>query len=199
MAEATPAPEPDDEHPQGHPQQVQVQHVSAFVPETVSAGVFSTGAIVMTGSSEFVVDFIQNLGQPTQLAARVIVPHAVLPQFIDALGKNIDVYSERYGPIPAPPASEQASTTNEPAPQPTPQEIYDDLKVHDDVMTGRYANGMMVGHAQSEFRIDFLANMFPRPIVTCRVFLSAPQIPRLRDSLVRSWEQFCQRKNEGDS
>ena len=61
MAEATPAPEPDDEHPQGHPQQVQVQHVSALVPETVSAGVFSTGAIVMTGSSEFVVDFIQNL------------------------------------------------------------------------------------------------------------------------------------------
>jgi len=199
MAEATPAPEPDDEQPQGDPQQVQVQHVSALVPETVSAGVFSTGAIVMTGSSEFVVDFIQNLGQPTQLAARMIVPHAVLPQFIEALGKNIDVYSERYGPIPTPPASEQTDTSEKSVSQPTPQEIYDDLKVHDDVMTGRYANGMMVGHTQSEFRIDFLANMFPRPIVTCRVFLSAPQIPRLRDSLARSWEQFCQRKDDSNS
>jgi hypothetical protein len=149
----------------------------------------------MTGSSEFVVDFIQNLGQPTQLAARVIVPHGVLPQFIEALGKNIDVYSKRYGPIPAPDTSEQPVTSG----QPTPQEIYEDLKASDEVMTGRYANGMMVGHTQSEFRIDFLANMFPRPIVTCRVFLSAPQLPRLRDSLARSWEQFRQRQDDSES
>jgi hypothetical protein len=191
MAETTPSPEPGEEQQEGNSHQVQVPHVSARVPEAVSAGVFSTGVIVMTGSNEFVVDFVQNLGQPTQLAARVIVPHGVLPQFIEALGKNIDVYSERYGPIPAPASAEQPVA----ATQPTPHEIYEDLKVSDDVMTGRYANGMMVGHTQSEFRIDFLANMFPRPIVTCRVFLSAPQVPRLRESLSRSWEQFRQRQD----
>ena len=142
MAEDMPDAEPDDvpQEP-GSSQQVQVQHISALVPESVSAGVFSTGAIVMTGSSEFVVDFIQNLGQPTQLAARVIVPHGVLPQFIEALNKNIQVYSDRYGPIPAPPTP---AATEPPPTQPTPQEIYDDLKVSDDVMTGRYANGMMI-------------------------------------------------------
>jgi hypothetical protein len=196
MAETTPSPQSDDADQRSDSQQVQVQHLTALVPEGVSAGVFSTGAIVMTGSSEFVVDFVQNLGQPSQLAARVIVPHAVLPQFIEALSKNIQVYSERYGPIPAPPTP---AATEPPPTQPTPQEIYDDLKVSDDVMIGRYANGMMIGHSQSEFRIDFLGNMFPRPIVTCRVFLSAPQVPRLRDSLTRTLEQFRQRQGDSTS
>ena len=48
------------------------QHVSARVPERVSPGVFSTGVIVMTGGTEFVIDFVQNLGQPAQVAARVV-------------------------------------------------------------------------------------------------------------------------------
>jgi len=196
MVEETPDAAPEDEQPPGNSQQVQVQHVSALVPEEVSSGVFSTGAIVMTGSSEFVIDFVQNLGQPTQLAARVIVPHVVLAQFIEALGKNIQVYADRYGPIPAPPAPASSET---PPAQPSPQEIYEELKASDAVMTGRYANGMMIGHSQSEFRIDFLGNMFPRPIVTSRVFLSAPQVPRLRDSLARTWDQFRQRQGESES
>ena len=51
-------------------EQVKIQHVTARVPEQVSAGAFSTGVIVMTGSSEFILDFIQNIGGPPQVAAR---------------------------------------------------------------------------------------------------------------------------------
>ena len=197
MAETTPPPGPDDEPQEpDSSQQVQVQHLSALVPEEVSAGVFSTGAIVMIGKSEFVVDFVQSLGPPTQLAARVIVPHSVVPQFVEALSKNIQVYTDRYGPIPTP----NAPPSSDPPPvQQTPQEIYEELKASDAVMTGRYANGMMIGHSQSEFRIDFLGHMFPRPIVTSRIFLSAPQVPRLHDSLARTWKQFLQRQGESSS
>ena len=49
------------------------RHVSARVPESVGTGVLSTGVIVMTGANEFVVDFIQGLGQPAQqLLARLV-------------------------------------------------------------------------------------------------------------------------------
>ena len=185
-----PSAQQPDEQPAQQPdgvqsQQVQMQSVTARVPDAVSAGVFSTGSIVMTGPNEFVVDFIQNLGQPAQLAARVIVPHAVMPQFIGALEQNIQVFQDRHGAIPVPAA---------PAPPakapPSPQEIYEELKSTDDVMTGAYANGMMIGHSQTEFRIDFLGNMFPKPMVTCRVFMSAPQIPKLLDSLKRTMGQL---------
>ena len=37
-------------------QHVQVRNVTARVPTTVGKGVFSTAAIVMTGSNEFIID-----------------------------------------------------------------------------------------------------------------------------------------------
>ena len=71
-----------------HSEQVRVQHVSARVPEKVSRGAFSTGAIVMTGASEFILDFIQNLSTPPSVTARIVMPHVTLPQFIEALRKR---------------------------------------------------------------------------------------------------------------
>ena len=47
---------------------------SARVPESVNRGVFSTGAIVITGGSEFIIDFILRMGRPHQVVARMILP-----------------------------------------------------------------------------------------------------------------------------
>jgi hypothetical protein len=163
------------------------QHVSARVPEKVSPGVFSTGVIVMTGGTEFVIDFVQNLGQPAQVAARVVMPHATMPQFIEALKTNLDLYTNRFGK-PA-----ELPKPNQPQRQPTIQELYDDLKLPEDVATGSYANGVMIGHAASEFKFDFLANMVPHPSVSTRVYLSAPQVPRMLESLKKTYSQFQER------
>jgi len=168
-------------------EQVRVQHVSARVPDNVSRGAFSTGAIVMTGGNEFIVDFIQNLGTPACVASRVVMPHASMPQFIEALRKNLGIYKERFGDPPALPRNPT------PAKQPTAQEIYDDLKLPDDLLSGAYANGVMIGHTPSEFKFDFLTNLFPHSAVSARVFLSAPQVPRLLDSLQNTYKQFQQR------
>jgi hypothetical protein len=170
-----------------HSEQVRVQHVSARVPEQVSRGAFSTGAIVMTGGTEFIVDFIMNLGTPASVAARVVMPHATMPQFIEALKKNLEIYKQRFGDPPALPQGQQ------PAKQPTAQEIYDDLKLPDDMLSGAYANGVMIGHTPSEFKFDFLTNLFPNSAVSARVFLSAPQVPRLLNSLQSTYQQFQQR------
>lgn len=266
-------------------------HLRARVPDHVATGVFSTGAIVVTGPTEFIVDFLQTIGRPHRVAARVIIPHPVMPQFIEALGKNLAIYSDRFGPPPSPPGfsgpataagataipqvlpepipqSGQAGSaapppgqmpgtgegnlgsafgstdvfpgatmplagpgatsggdnsgapqgqvppgdvppgqvppgaeTGEPHPavslparRPTPQEIYDDLKIPDVVLSGAYANGVMIGHGASEFGLDFLTSFYPQSAVSSRVFMAAGQIPRLLESLHQAMRQLSNQR-----
>ena len=187
MSETEQPPEGPSGESGSHSEQVRVQHVSARVPEQVSRGAFSTGAIVMTGGTEFIVDFIMNLGTPASVVTRVVMPHATMPQFIEALKKNLEIYKQRFGDPPSLPQGQQ------PAKQPTAQEIYDDLKLPDEILSGAYANGVMIGHTPSEFKFDFLTNLFPSSAVSARVFLSAPQVPRLLNSLQSTYKQFQQR------
>lgn len=238
----------------------------------------------MTAQSEFILDFVQNLGRPHQIVARVIMPHSVLPQLVDALQRNIELYRSRWGELPSqpgkpepPPAEESGwgvqyadpsqgtpandvGTTNidsssapgqgagSPAAGGTPsggaqatgpggqggdsppldqsaesgpgkpdkndkeelgpgtrqasaQEVYDDLKIRDELLSGAYANAVMIGHGPHEFSFDFITNFYPHSAVSSRVFLAAGQIPRLYDSLKGTWEQLRRRMRppgEGD-
>lgn len=161
----------------------------ARVPDNVADGCFSTGAIVMTGPSEFIVDFLQTVGRPHRVATRVVIPHPVMPQFIEALNTNLQLYKSRFGEPPVPPVQQQPN-----ARRPTPQEIYDDLKLPDDVLSGVYANGVMIGHGASEFGLDFLTSFFPQSAVSARVFLAAGQVPRLLESLRSAVRQLEQRQ-----
>ncbi|MGB7342936.1 MAG: DUF3467 domain-containing protein [Pirellulaceae bacterium] len=173
------SPEPNDQNPA----------LRARVPDHVADGCFSTGAIVMTGPSEFIVDFLQTIGRPHKVAARVVIPHPVMPQFIDALNTNLDLYKNRFGDPQVP-----QQTPNPDARRPSPQEIYDDLKLPDEVLSGVYANGVMIGHGASEFGLDFLTSFFPQSAVSARVFVSAGQVPRLLESLRGAVKQLEQRR-----
>jgi hypothetical protein len=270
-------------HPEDRPDPSE-QPIRARVPEHVASGAFSTGVIVMTAQTEFILDFVQNLGRPHQIVARVVMPHHVLPQLVDALQRNIELYRNRWGelphtgqpkasgpegtaspenpqlPPPVPtdpgpaqhlnsasqrPAAELASgasaggsptgsvggspggaTNSPPGPQAaadgtgsdTPaaaspgsnpaggqaggghshsatrqasvQDIYDDLKIRDEILSGVYANAVMIGHGPHEFSFDFITNFYPHSAVSARVFLAAGQIPRLYESLKGTWEQL---------
>lgn len=184
-------PTPPAERPDSNPA------VRARVPDHVADGCFSTGAIVMTGPSEFIIDFLQTIGRPHKVASRVIIPHPVMPQFIDALNTNLDLYRNRFGD----PASPQPKNQDPNQRRPTPQEIYDDLKLPDEVLSGVYANGVMIGHGATEFGLDFLTSFFPQSAVSARVFVAAGQVPRLLDSLrgaVRQLEQRRQQAQDGN-
>lgn len=246
------------------------QPIRARVPEHVARGAFSTGVIVMTAQTEVILDFIQNLGRPHQIVARVVMPHSVLPQLVDALQRNMELYKNRWGELPhiptlppvqttvaqhgsaAPaatpqlgqsssiasgqfippteggspgeggsgganqpgtnPGGEQLSQPQQPSqPQATPskptgsgfqdtatrrpsaQEIYDDLKIKDELLSGAYANAVMIGHGPHEFSFDFITNFFPNSAVSARVFLSSGQVPRFYDSLKGTWDQMRSR------
>lgn len=217
----------------------------ARVTDAVAPGIFSSGVIVMTGPTEFVLDFVQNLTRPHRVAARVVLPHPVMGQFVDALRTNLGLYEKRFGKPHQPPGVQASSagtsqvqispgsaspapgvenpagpgaqggdpavagggaTGHPPAgggggaaggqpqrPAPSPQEVYDDLKLPDELLSGVYANGVMIGHGASEFCLDFLTSFFPQSAVSARVYIAAGQVPRLIDSMANAFSQLQQR------
>jgi hypothetical protein len=181
---------PDEEGP--HCEEIQHSQVSAIVPERVARGVFSTGAVVVQGPHEFILDFLLRMSQPQQVAARIVLPPGVVAQFIAALADNLNNYQSKYGPplMPAVPGGQPPAAAASPV---SAQELYEQLKLHDDVLSGNYANAVMIGHTPCEFCFDFITTFFPRSAVSSRVFMAAPGVPRLLDSLKHSFEKYQQK------
>ncbi len=165
-------------------QELQHSQVSARVPELVGKGVFSTGVIVMNGPHDFVIDFLMSLVPPNRVAARVVLPPTVVPLFINALTENLNKFTQNFGPLPKLPAPPPGGTA------PPISDLYDKLKLPDEMLSGVYANTVMVVHNPAEFCFDFITSFFPRSAVACRVFLSAPHVPQFLDSLTRAHEQY---------
>lgn len=152
-------------------------HRSARVPEKISRGVLATGFLISHSPTECVIDFFQFFTRPHQLAARVVLAPPVAAQFAAVLKENLGNYHNQFGPpptMPKPPAGEQPRTV---------QEIYDELKLTDEMLTGTYANNIMVGHTPAEFSLDFITGFYPTAVVSARVFLAAPRVPQLLASL----------------
>ncbi len=80
------------------------------------------------------------------------------------------------------PLSNQSNT----AQQAPIADIYDNLKLPDEMLGGVYANMASISHTGSEFCFDFIAQFFPRSAVTARVYMAAPRVPELLSSLKRS-------------
>ena len=157
-------------------QQIAHSPVSARVPERVSRGVLSTGVIVLDSPNEFVLDFLQNLSRPPQIVARVVLPPQVMYQFVGSLRENLNTFSERFGaPAPLPKPQQQN--------RPSIQELYEHFKLPDDLLSGTYANSVLIGHSPSEFLFDFITGFFPTASVSSRVYLSAQQVPRIVETL----------------
>ena len=247
----------------------------ARIPEHVARGEVSTGVIVVTGGTEYVLDFVRNLPRPNMIVARVVLPHMVMPQFIEALAANVELFRQRYGELPGMPQpavvsqpsqagpgavavdlsnpmlglqstapdsnsvdvwpgsapnpgqstntghsgssssggsnSNSGSKEDSPGGQPStapnqnnhlrrqnPQEVYDDLKLRDEILSGAYANAVMIGHGPYEFSFDFITNFYPQSAVSCRVYLASGHIHRLLESLRASWEQLRPRLSQAN-
>ncbi len=193
-----PNPAPDSPRPAGgntFHQEVQHSPATARVPDLVGRGVFSTHAIVMQGAHEFLIDFIQSLAPPRRVVARVVLPTSVVPLFLGALEDNLRKYQQSFGTpprLPAPPAAPGA-----PPPSPPPiGEVYEQLKLPDEMLGGDYANTVVISHSQAEFCFDFICNFFPRSVVTSRVYLAAPHVSEVRDSLQRCLDQYRQKMTQ---
>ncbi len=196
---------------ESQPVQGQVRHnnISARVPDSIGHGVLSNGVMILTGTFEIVLDFVLRMGEQQRIVARCILSRAVAEQFAGALHENVRIYEARFGSLPDVPkpisATEETSNVeqteadstqeepthpeNQPAPPPQPpniQDIYDELKISDEMMSGCYSNAVLIRHSGTEFCLDFITNFFPRSAVSARVFLAAPHVKPLLNSLERS-------------
>ncbi len=170
-------------------QQIHHQTLSARVPEAIAPGEFATGVIVLTGRSEFVVDFVMRLGRPHRVAARVVLPPQAVPTVLGALRQSVERYEQAIGPLPELPRPPKQDINPN-----VIKDVYDEMKMSDDTMSGAYANGVMITSGQAEFCFDFFVNFFPTSSVSKRVHLAAAQVPRFVDALEQAWQQFQQRQ-----
>jgi hypothetical protein len=189
---------PGDQQPGGeqvhgnlgtHSQQFSHNPVAARVPEKVARGGHCTGVIVLDSPTEFVLDFLQGLTRPYQIVSRVIVHPQVLNQLAAALQDNIGKYNQAFGAIPNVPQPPQR--------RPTIQEIYENFKIPDELLSGAYANSIMIGHSRAEFYLDFITGFYPTASVSSRIFLSAFQAPRILETLTIALQQYQKRYRGG--
>jgi uncharacterized protein DUF3467 len=173
--------------PSSFTQEVRHSQVGARLPENVGRGVFSTGVLILQGPQEFALDFVQRLGTPHQVVARVILPAPVVPRLVGALQENLQLYQNHFGTLPA------LRTAPPPAQPPAAAEIYAEMKFPDEMLAGVYANGALIRHTQAEFCLDFITNLFPRPVVSSRVYLAAAHVPGFLQSLNQSFQQYQQK------
>jgi hypothetical protein len=202
-------PPADDSNEDSAAWQGQVRHnnLSARLPEHVGTGVFSNGVMILTGPFEVVCDFVLRMGEQQRIVARVIMPRIVAQQFGAALRENIDNYERRFGPLPKvprpqPEAADEESggiqepgtaapadredSTNRTANSSQIDDIYDELRIPDELLSGRYANAVLIRHSGTEFCFDFITNVYPRSAISARVYLAAPHAGPFLASLRKS-------------
>ena len=192
MSDETNNPSPDPSQPSGssgaHSQHVQHSPVGARLPEHVTPGVFCTGVIVMEGPQEFVLDFVQTLCRPPRVGVRVVLSPNVMSLFVGALKENLQKFEQAFGsPKPRPPPNTDR--------RPSIQEVYQDLKLPDELLSGVYANMVMIGHSPAEFSLDFITRFFPTAAVSARVYLSASQVPQVLNGLTTSLQNRLNRES----
>lgn len=160
------------------------QRFSARVPDRVARGVTATGILAFGGPNEVVIDFLQVISKPANLITRVVMTPMVADQFVGVLRENLSRYEQQFGTPPAapkPPANEKPRS---------PQEIYDEVKVPEEIISGVYANTVIVGHTPFEFGIDFITSFLPHASVSARVYMAAPRVPQLIDTLAGLIAQY---------
>jgi len=184
----SPSQQPPDDGP--HSQEIRHAHIGALVPQHVARGVFTTGAVVLQGQHEFIVDFLLRMQQPQQVVSRIVIPPPVVSQFIAALQDNLKRYEDRFGPVHMP----VQPTPAQPQQRQSAEELYSTLKMGEDVQSGTYANAVMIGHSPTEFSFDFITTFFPKSSVSARVFMATANAKRLLESLLHSFQQYQQRQ-----
>jgi hypothetical protein len=113
-------------------------------------------------------------------AKQVVIPPTVAP------ATRPPATEESGGEPPADPRSDPPPTPAAAAAAQPISDIYDQIRLADDMVGGAYANVVAISHTPAEFCFDFIASVYPRSAVTARVYLAAPHAAEALASLRRS-------------
>ena len=53
------------------------------------------------------------------------------------------------------------------------------VKIADDILTGKYANTLLVAHTAEEFVLDFILSLPPQPVCNARVIIHPRHLKRV--------------------
>jgi len=214
----------DSPSPSPFSQDLQHSPVSALVPEDIRQGVIATGVLIVQAREEFAIDFLSTMAQPQQLVARAIVTVSTFRAMVGGLEANVAKFEKQFGPLvprrPIAPPDTQASggpsgspadstlATSEvvasqsdaqPEQKTHPEigDLYDQLKPSAKILAGAYANTVIMRHSPEEFCFDFIANFYPRSVVTSRVYMAAGRIPSLVQTMANSLQKYQQKLGPG--
>ena len=65
------------------------------------------------------------------------------------------------------------------------------------LLGGVFANAVMIRHTPEEFCFDFIANLFPRPVVVSRVYMAAGRVPSLVEAMSSAVQRYQQHGPSG--
>lgn len=134
-------------------------------------------------------------GEPSAAAASEPAP--VAPPAAAAAAPPAGQPGAGHPAAPAHPAPAHPTPPAHPPVQeatgPRADDLYDQLKLSDKMLCGTFANVAMIRHTPEDFCIDFMANLYPRAVVTARVFISAGRILPFVDTLAGAFEKFRHR------
>lgn len=138
--------------------------------------------------------YAASFGGPPRMPAPASPPPASIAASASPGSPPADASSDSP-PAPPPAESDRAgsdSPADPPAPAPAPPapqpiaDIYDQIRLADEMIGGAYANVVSITHTPAEFCFDFIASFYPRSAVTARVYLAAPRAADALASLQRS-------------
>ncbi|MGA2064190.1 MAG: DUF3467 domain-containing protein [Thermoguttaceae bacterium] len=208
--------------PHAFVQDFQHSPVGARLPEKVGRGVFSTAIMLLQTHDLFLLDYLSMMVAPQQVVARIVMTASSFMQFLAALRTNVASYEGQFGPLsgrqgigpagprPAPAEPTQGVVHSPPLPvgpgtpssqahqagptvtPPNITELYEQVKFPEEILPGVFANAVMIRHTPEEFCFDFIANLFPRPVVVSRVYMAAGRVPLLMEAMSSAARRYQQ-------
>lgn len=170
---------------------------TALIPDKVGMGLFSTEVVVFHGENEVSIDFIQGIAKPYRMVRRVIMSNYVAKTFFEVLKNELSVKKSKNSSY-----VENLKNKNDDFLEKNQDEneenyeknekvddIYNNLKLENDELNGFYANKVLINYGKDSFCLDFISNIYPKSIVTSRIFVTNSTIFELLTAFNKIFNQ----------
>ncbi len=162
------------------------QQPELHIDPLIKPGAYATGLAVIHSQEEFMLDFINGIAAPPQVAGRIVVTSQQLKRILRVLRENIRLYEEAFGVLPVTPANASSKNTNA-------GDLYAQLQVPDELLGGTYSNAMTSRYTRDVFILDFMTKFPPNAKVVSRLLISPQQIRSISGAIEDNIAQYEKR------
>jgi len=164
---------------------------TALIPEKVGVGLFATEVVVFHSENEVAIDFIQGIAKPYRVVRRVIITEKVAKTLNDTLKTELQTNKSKNSSYVENLKNKNTQEIENISSQESTDfqkkekvdDIYSGLKMENNELNGFYANKILVNYGKDSFCLDFISNIYPKSIVTSRIFMTKNSVLELLNAL----------------